>query len=99
MARTALETFINSQCHFAPGEKILFSEFYERFLLSLDTEDRFEWSKRKVSRGLPSDTPSGASGGRSQRYIGNLSWAPAKNPEGTVFICVNSRLKSKEDIV
>jgi len=99
MARSALETFINVQCHFAPGEKVLFSEFYDRFMESLDPEDRFEWSKKKVSISLPSDTPSGASGGKGQRYIGNLSFAPAKDPDGAVFICVNSRLKLKEIIV
>lgn len=96
-SRTALESFINSSCHYAPGEKILFSEFYDRFIESLDTEDRFDWSKQKVSRGLPSDTPSGASGGKGQRYIGNLSFSPAKDPEGMPFICVSSRLKLKEN--
>lgn len=97
ISRTALESFINGSCHHAPGEKILFSKFYEKFVESLDTEDRFDWSKQKVSRGLPSDTPSGASGGKGQRYIGNLSFSPAKDPEGTPFICVNSRLKLKEN--
>jgi hypothetical protein len=99
MSRSPLETFINVKCHDAPGEKILFAEFYDRFLLSLDPEDRFEWSKQKVSRSLPSDTPSGASGGRSQRYIGNLSWEKAKYPDGLPLICVNSRLKMKEMVV
>jgi hypothetical protein len=99
MSRSPLETFINVKCHTAPGEKILFSEFYDRFILSLDPEDRFDWSKQKVSRSLPSDTPSGASEGRSQRFIGNLSWETAKYPDGLPFICVNSRLKMKEMVV
>ena len=98
MSRTALETFINTSCHYAPGEKVLFSEFYDKFIMSLDDVDRFEWSKRKVSRSLPSDTPSGASGGKGQRYVGNVSWEPAKDPEGAPFICINSRLKLKEKI-
>jgi hypothetical protein len=94
-ARSPLETFINGVCHYAPGEKILFSEFYDRFTDSLDAEDRYEWSKQKVSKGLPSDTPCGSSGGKSQRYIGNLSWEPAKDPDAEAYICVNSRLKLK----
>lgn len=96
MARSALEIFIQVRCHYAAGEKIPFSEFYERFIASLDSEDRFEWSKPKVSRGLPSDTPSGASGGRSQRFVGNLSWEPAKNSDAAPYICINNRLKLKE---
>jgi len=99
MARSPLETFINAKCYQAAGEKILFSEFYDKFLLSLDTEDRYEWSKQKVSRSLPSDTPSGASGGRGQRYVGNLSWEPAKDKDAPAYFCINSRLKLKENVV
>ncbi len=95
MTRTALETFINAECHFAPGEKILFSEFYDKFLKSLDEEDKFDWGKKKVSRGLPSSNPSAASEGKGQRYVGNLSWNPAKDPDGAPYYCQNSRLKLK----
>lgn len=97
MARSPLEAFIQVKCHPAPGEKILFSEFYDRYLKSLDAEDQYEWSKQKVSRSLPSDTPSGASGGNGQRFVGNLSWDPAKDPDGAPYYCINSRLKLKED--
>ncbi len=98
MSRSPLETFINAKCHPAPGEMILFSDFYDKFIKSLDAEDQFEWSKRKVSRSLPSDTPSGAAGARSQSHIGNLSWEPAKNPESLPLICISSRLKMKEPV-
>jgi hypothetical protein len=97
MHRSPLEMFIAEQCHYAPGQKILFAEFFERFMKCLDPAERFEWSKPKVSRSLPSDSPSGASGGGNQRYVGNLSWDPCKDSNATPYICANNRLKLKED--
>ena len=97
MHRSPLETFIAEQCHYVPGQKILFAEFFERFIKWIDPSERFEWSKPKVSRSLPSDTPSGASGGGNQRYVGNLSWEESKDMSETPYICANSRLKLKED--
>jgi hypothetical protein len=96
MSRSPLEAFIAARCYAAPGQKILFSEFYDRFIESLDDEDKFEWSKRKVSKSLPSDTPSGSSGGKSQKHVGNLSWEAPEDPNAEPFVCVNSRLKLKE---
>ncbi len=97
MSRSLLETFIGENCHYAPGEKILFSEFHEKFIRSLENEERFDWSKTKVTRGLPSDRQSGASGGNNQRYVSNISWKPPKNLEAIPFVCVNGRLKLRED--
>jgi len=97
MQRSPLETFIAEQCHHAPGEKILFADFFERFIKWIDPAERFEWSKSKASRSLPSDTPSGASGGGNQRYVGNVSWEPCKDIDATPYICANSRLRLKED--
>ncbi len=97
MSQDSLQVFTKEVAHYAPGEKILYAEFYEKFITWMDTSERFEWSKAKVSRALPSDTPGGASGGKNQRYIGNLSWDPPKDPTAAPFICVNSRLKLKED--
>ena len=97
MSQSNLEAFIQENAQYAPGEKILFAEFYEKFAGWLDSAERFEWSKTKVSRSLPSDTPGGASGGKNQRFVGNLSWKSAKNPDGAPFISVNGRLKLKQD--
>jgi hypothetical protein len=95
-SRSPLEIFVNARCHEAPGQKILYSEFYDKFIESLDEGDRFDWSKQRVTKSLPSDTPSGSSGGKSQKYIGNLSWDPPKDKDAAPFICVKSRLKLKE---
>jgi hypothetical protein len=93
MHRTPLETFIKEQCHPAPGQRILFAEFYERFVKWLDPGERYDWSKIKVSRSLPSDTPCGA-GTDNKRFVGNLSWTPAEQ-DSKPLICVNGRLKLK----
>jgi hypothetical protein len=96
MHRSPLETFIGERCKYAPGEKILFADFYDHFTKYLDPSEKYNWTKSKVSRALPSDTPSGASGGGNQRYVGNLSWEDPKDPAGTPYLCVSGRLKLKE---
>ena len=97
MHRSPLESFITEKCYKVPGKKILFADFYEKFIEWMDPSERFEWSKSKASRGLPSDTPSGASGGGNHRYVGNLSFEPGKDLDATPYICANSRLRLKED--
>ncbi|MGA2061682.1 MAG: primase-helicase family protein [Thermoguttaceae bacterium] len=93
--RDPLEQFIAENCHAVVGEKILFSEFCERFLEWLAPEDRGQWSKQKISRQLPQDFPSGAHT-QNKKYIGNLSWEP-KQPEPNTrpWIAVNGRLTLK----
>lgn len=96
MSRNQLEVFIRDICCHAPGEKVTFTKFYEKFVAWLDPEDRFEWSKQKVSRSLPSDTPSGALGGNNKRFVGNISFEPAEDPKAAPYICVKNRLKFKD---
>ena len=96
MNRSGLQTFIQEKAQYAPGEKVLFTEFFEKFIKWLDPAERFEWSKAKVSRGLPTDTPSGASGGQNQRFVGNLSWGKPKDPDAIPFFSANGRLKLRE---
>jgi hypothetical protein len=96
MSRNQLEVFTKDMCHPAPGEKIPFSKFYEKFADWLEPEEKFEWSKQKVSRSLPSDTPTGAIGGNNKRFVGNLSFEPAKNPSAAPYVCTKNRLKIKE---
>ncbi len=96
MQRSSLETFIQNQCHSAPGEKVLFADFYTKFTDWLDPEERYQWSKIKVSRGMPSDTPVGAHAD-NKRFIGNLSFAPANDKaDVTPYVCINGRLRIKD---
>ena len=96
MQRTPLERFLKEECFPATGKKVLFSEFYEKFIEWMDSEERYQWSKIKVSRGLPSDTPVGASTG-NKRYIGNLSFEPIKiTLDDAPYVCVSGRLHIKD---
>jgi hypothetical protein len=97
MQRTLLESFLMEQCHQVPGAKVAFSEFYDRFIEWLDPEERYQWSKIKVSRGMPSDTPVGAAAD-NKRFIGNLSFSPPdeNKPDVAPYVCVNGRLRIKE---
>jgi hypothetical protein len=96
MQRTPLESFIKDQCFPAPGEKIKFAEFYEKFIEWMDPEDRYQWSKIKVSRSMPSDTPVGASND-NVRFIGNLSFSPNEiKPDALPLISANGRLRLKD---
>lgn len=97
MQRSPLESFIQGECHQVPGERLLFSTFYEAFIEWLDPEERYQWSKIKVSRGMPSDTPVGASTD-NKRFVGNLSLTPKQpGPDARLYICVNNRLRTREE--
>ena len=96
MQRSSLETFLHEQCHIVPGQKIPFAEFYQKFVEWLDPEERYQWSKIKVSRGLPADTPSGMCG-NNKTFIGNLSWEPIGNKIiSSPYICINGRLQHRD---
>jgi hypothetical protein len=96
LSRSALEIFIRDECHFAPGHKIPFAEFFERFHKWVDNDERSRWSKIKVSRELPSHTPSGASTD-NKKFVGNLSWEPVTVPKGAIpYTRVDGRLRQEE---
>ena len=94
LSRDALEQFIAEECHKVPGEKVLFSDFYQKFYDWLSLEDRFTWTKQKVSRALPADIPCGA-GAANKRYIGNISFtAPTEPSNNPPLVAVNGHLKA-----
>ena len=95
MHRSPVETFILEQCYAAPGERIVFTGFYEKFTEWLDPEERYQWSKQKVSKGLPSDCPCGSSTG-NKRFVGNISWEIAKGHTKPPYISINGRLRLKD---
>jgi hypothetical protein len=98
MHRTALDLFLREQCYEVPGAKVVFSEFYEKFIETIDPSERHEWGKMRVARSLPSHFPYGASTG-NKRCIGNVSFEKKPDDwEGSrPFICVSGRLRLKGD--
>ncbi|BBO34473.1 hypothetical protein [Lacipirellula parvula] len=71
----ALKQFIDANCHVVDGAMIPFREFYGRFLASLPKDDRYFWSRYRVSHALPPKHPSGC-GTANQKFVANLSWEP-----------------------
>jgi hypothetical protein len=89
--RNPLEQFIAGQCHKVAGATIQFKDFYDRFLESLPPEDANQWSRQKVIRSLPTDTPYGIHS-EHKRYVGNLAWEPGE-AVGPMLVSVDGRLK------
>jgi hypothetical protein len=50
---TLLETYIEEKCYYSPGSTILLGEFYDDFIRWLEPNDRYDWSKIRVSREMP----------------------------------------------
>ena len=75
LARSPLEQFIAEGTRHSEDEKILFSEFYERFREWLPEEERYQWTRHKVSRGLPDSLPT-RTGVGNKLFILNVSWKP-----------------------
>lgn len=101
-ARSPLENFIAEQCFEVAGESVLFSEFFDRFKLWLESEEiekRSDWtSKMKVIKALPHNFPYGIRHS-NQRYVGNISWENVKpDPNAKSLTVKNGKLKPRGDL-
>lgn len=80
--RTPLQAFIDDECHYNSGEIIKFSEFYDRFVESLEPGEVHVWSKIRVGKELPPEYPRGrVMQLGAQFYIGNISWTAPDSKE------------------
>ena len=89
---SALDAFIKEKTYEAPGYKILFSEFFGKFIEFLDPIERGEWNKRRVSRELPPFILKARWGGSSDQYLANISFEPP-SLELKPFIVAGERLQ------
>ena len=75
--RTSLEIFFDENTYNAPGEKVLYSELYTKFVNWLDPAEIHEWSKIKFGRELLSEYPKGRVMSEGAKfYVGNISFTP-----------------------
>jgi hypothetical protein len=94
--KSKLELFIESECHVAPGESILYSDFVQKFQAWLDTSERFEWTKARIGRSLPPEFPHARSLWDSgQFHIGNLSYSPQDGTQSKKPLII--RIRGKND--
>lgn len=68
-----LDAFLMERAHRVIGERILFSEFYDQFVLWLPEEERGDWSKQRVATTLPTEFPHGAHTA-NRKWVANIAW-------------------------
>lgn len=78
--RSPVEIFIEEHCHEIDGQAIRFSDFYERFLVTVPMEEQKRWSGATVSRQIPIKYPKGKLSNNMNSHIGNLSFDPDATP-------------------
>ena len=65
--RGSLDQFLRENCFHVPGERILLSEFWEKFQSWLPPEERGEWSRKRIVYSLRGNCAGGD--GRGQRPL------------------------------
>ena len=89
--RSPVERFVAELGFITPGERILFSEFCDRFLDWLPEEEQNRWGKQRIAKGLPGECPVGIATG-NKKYVGNLSWE-FKESTAPALTLVEGKLK------
>lgn len=72
--QSLLEQFIYEECYFKPGHKISVADFHARFQLWLDPNERYHWTKHKISHQLPDKFIRGRDRSTAQWYYANISF-------------------------
>jgi hypothetical protein len=95
--RSPLDQFIAENLFECPGELVMYSDFYGKFLEWLPAEEKGSWSRYKVTKHLPMKFASG-SGNGNKTYIINCSWEQhqvASDP--TPYYVAGGRIKRMEE--
>jgi hypothetical protein len=90
-----LEQFVAECCFDAPGEYVLFKDFYDKFYEWLPIEERAAWNRQKCNKMLPHRFPTW-NGTGNKKMIGNLSFLEPKNKDAKPCVVVNGRLVGEE---
>lgn len=68
-----VDEFLEECCYWAPGNAMLFKDFYDKFCKWLPPDKAALWSKVKTIKTLPSKHPTW-NGNGNKKFIGNLSF-------------------------
>ena len=93
--QSALEQFIDENCHHAPGYFIKLSDFYDAFVKWMDPGEAYNWSKHKLGRMLNLPYVKGRMRD-AQFYIGNISFEVA-DEKRKPFTVIDGKLVSMEE--
>ena len=66
--------FFKDRVYNINGSKILLNDLYNAFIIWLPSEERSNWTSRRVAKNLPPPYIKGRWGGEGQVYIGNASF-------------------------
>lgn len=99
---TELETFLRTEAYDCPGSLMKFSDFVDQFHNWLDSSERHNWPRNRISREMPEKFPKGKANkdypefGVSVRdvVIGNIAFSDLKY-EGE-FVVYNQYVKLKD---
>lgn len=81
--QTYLDIFLEEVCHYAPGQTVLYADFYERFKEWVDVDQLGIWTKIRVGRELPKPYVKGRLQKNNQIYVGNVSFDGPSEANGT----------------
>lgn len=95
--RSQVEAFVDECCHFAPGEVIRLSTFFERFREWLEPAERLMWTKNKVSQFMPSKFPKGRIHGSPDWHWGNISFTEPVE-DGVLLVKVGEKLMPQDEV-
>lgn len=95
-SQSSLQAFIDQSLHIRPGHVLLFSTFYDEFMQFLPKAERPKWSKIRVGKTLPPNTPRGRLP-NGKHYVGNITMV--KDAEDLEeYFRVDDTLKRKSEM-
>lgn len=89
--RNMLEIFIEEKCHYIPGCRIKYSDFYQAFKEWIDPSLVHQWSQIRTGKELPRGKHPKGRGVDCQYYVCNISFNPAAE-EGKILYVVNDKI-------
>ena len=89
-----LQEFIKDKCKLENGQLIKYGDFYDRFCEWLDPAEITQWSKRRVSKELPSDMLKGNSRKDNHIYLLNITFrdSDSKALPGKYFLDKDNKI-------
>lgn len=92
--QTPLEQFFDEHCFYVPGSIVLFADFYNRFMKTLDAIDASYWTKIRVGKNIVRPYAKGRYGTAGEMHIGNLAFEES-DPKGPELVSINNLLVAK----
>ncbi len=93
--QTMLEMYLDENCYCVQGERIKFSELYDKFQEWLEPNEVHNWSKIRVGRELPPRHPKGRLPQTGEHWIGNIAWEPSQSKEPRLIL-VDGKLMNED---